>query len=79
MSYVITAQHHMYAPVRDVTRIIQTRWDSEPTIYDTSAEADAALTALEAQVYYTRHGETGRPTYSIRAVGSLPAYLGVYL
>jgi len=82
--YVITARHYLYAPARDVTDIAG--WDADarggmgaPSIFDTRAEAVAALTALEAEVYYTRHGETGRPTYRVRTVSSLPAYLKAQL
>ena len=82
--FIIAARHHMYAPARDVTDVAG--WDQDarggmgaPAIFDTRAKANAALDALESDVYYTRHGETGRPTYSIRAVASLPAYLASQL
>ena len=84
MGYVITARHHMYAPAQDVTDIAG--WDQgarggmgAPAIYDTRAGAKAALEAIEGAVYYTRHNESGRPTYHIRTVASLPAYLSYQL
>ena len=82
-TYIITARHHFYG-LRDVTDIAG--WDEDarggrgaPAIYDTRAQAVAALKAIEDAIYYTRHNESGRPTYRIRTVASLPAYLAVQL
>jgi len=82
MPYVITARHHMLAPAKNMTDVAG--WDSDarggngaPPIYQSRPEAVAALAALESDVYYTRHGESGRPSYRIRTVASLPAYLAL--
>ena len=84
MTYVITARHHMYAPSKYVTDFAG--WDPDarggngaPAIYYTRADALAALAEIESRVYYTRHGESGRPTYRVRTVASLPQYLAVQL
>ena len=82
--FVITAKHHMYAPAKNVTDIAG--WDSDArggngaaAVYYTRAEAVAALADLENGTYYTRHGESGRPTHQVRAVASLPRYLATQL
>jgi hypothetical protein len=84
VNYVITARHHMLAPAKNMTDVAG--WDPDarggngaPLIYQSRAEAVAALTALEAGTYYTRHGESGRPSYRIRTVASLPQYLALQL
>jgi len=84
MAYVITVRHHMLAPTKNTTDVAG--WDSDarggngaPPIYQSRAEAVAALATLEAETYSTRHGESGRPSYRIRTVASLPAYLALQL
>ena len=77
MTYVITVKHHMYAPAKDVTGLAC--WDGATAVYCTRAEAVAALADLESGTYYTRHGESGRPTYQVRTVAGLPRYLATQL
>lgn len=79
MSFAITARHHFYGQ-GDVTDLAT--WDADarggngaPRIYDTRADAKAALERLDTETYYTRHNESGRPSYAIRTVASLPQYL----
>ena len=60
--YTITVKREFYGP-RTITSKLQ---DDNGYIWrGTRAEARREIAELDAAVYYTANGETGRPSYSI--------------
>ena len=73
--YVIVATHSFYGPTTTRDLVSDRDRMGRPALFETRAEAEEYLSDYDNGVYYTRHNETGRPSYEVRTVNSLPRYL----
>lgn len=78
MTYAIVATREFYGP-ETRRSLVEDQETGNPITFPDRASAKAYLANYDSGRYYLSHNESGRPTYAIRRVDGLPAYLTAWL